>query len=345
MKRIIIIFAAVAALTVSCKKDETQNVDNTAQAARFNAWIRVNHPNAPRTTLGSYVISEKKGNGGRVGDATENLFVQLEYTRAQLSGQITGYTSSDIAKQLNAYDSTHFYGPRIINRASSQNITGLEESLCEMNIGGSRKLAIPGWLTSYPSYATEEEYFKKVSGTDVIFEFTVRDAFNDVNEWECSQIEKYILEQGLPLEKFTRDTTGFYYLTTSSPEIGKEFNDDDTFTIHYTGARLDGQVFDSSVRKTYVDAGLNPAGKEFKPVTITYNKESDKVKFGSGSAIKGFSMALSKMRPGENVTVIFMSALGYSSQGGSDSGLIPAYCPLRFDIRMTDYTLKSETTE
>lgn len=342
MKKTIIFIAAIAALTISCNKEKTEDVDNSAANTKFQAWIRVNHPEAEKTGLGAYIISDKAGKGDGIGDIETNLFVLLEYTRKQLDGTITAYTSSDIAKQLDDYDSTHYYGPKVIGRATAQNMAALDESLCNMRVGGERSLAVPGWLTSYPVYSSGEQYYKKVSGTDILFDFKVVDAFNDLTEWESEKIEKYIKEQGLPLEKFEKDTAGFYYLTTKAPATDRSFEDDETFTVNYTGSRLDGQVFDSSILETYVDAGLDPSGRSFTASTITYNKDYKSIKFGSGSAVDGFSMALCKMRPGESITVILASSLAYGTTGGSDTGLIPPYCPLRFDIEMIDYSLEAE---
>ena len=342
MKRIIIFLAALAALAVSCKKDDSNKVDNTAAATKFEAWIRANYPDATKTGLGAYITYDRAGTGKEIGTSDDNQFVLLEFTKKTLDGTISGYTYESVAKQLAEYNPTYLYGARAINRASSQNMAALDESLCGMRVGGERTLAIPGWLTRYVSYGSAEEYFKNVNGTDVILEFKVVDAFNDITEYESSEIEKYIKEQGLELEKFKNDTVGFYYLTTKAPELDRDFVNDDTLHINYTGMRLDGQIFDSSIRNTCVDAGLDIDGRTFNPVQVIYNTEYGSITFGSGSAINGFSMALAKLHPGECATVIMSSELAYGISGGDDTGLIPGYCPLRFDIQITDYSFYSE---
>lgn len=334
MKRILIYTALAATLLTSCEKASTTNSNSSAQK-QFKAWISTRYPDATKTPLGAYIISDEPGTGKPVDIADSNLFVRYEFVKKALDGTIQAHTYSDIAKQLLAqkFNPTVYYGPAILNRAGTACVAGLDESLREMKVGGSRTLAIPGWLNTYAKYSTEEEYLNNASGNNMILEFKVVDAFKDINKWEADSIERYIALNGLTA---TNDTTGFYFISRSEPTSDSEYKEGATFKINYTGMRLDGQIFDTSVRDVAEKAGILSSSRKYEPQTITVGEKYTDYKMGeSSSLIGGFSFGLSKLRPGQKASLIFISALGYTSNGTSD-GKIPAYCPLRFDIEVVE---------
>lgn len=329
MKKAIILLAAISVLA-ACDKDDKDNVSNEAARRKLEAWMEVNCPDAVRTDLGAYVLEEETGSGKKAMSPDSNLFVRLEFTGRELySGKIVSYTGEETAKQLYSYDSTAYYGPKILNRASTSDIAGLEESISLMREGGRRKLIIPGWLNTYIKYDTAEKYYKKVSGTDMLYDFTLVEVINDLDKWECDSIERYIDKAGF--KDVQNDTTGFYFIRTGKPSSDEEYASGDTFSLNYTGMRLDGQIFDTTIRDLAESAGVLK-GSDYGTVTVTMADEVSEIKLGSSTVVSGFALALSKLHPGEKATVIFSSSLGYqSSEKGS---LIPAYCPLRFDLEV-----------
>ena len=57
------------------------------------------------------------------------------------------------------------------------------------------------------------------------------------------------------------------------------------------------------------------------------------------SLILGFCMALKNMTIGDHATALFMSGLGYGSEGTLSGGVgVPWYSPLRFDIWLAEAT-------
>ncbi len=84
-----------------------------------------------------------------------------------------------------------------------------------------------------------------------------------------------------------------------------------TVTVHYTGSLMNGQVFDSSVRRG------QPA------------------QFAIGQVIEGWNEALQQMKRGEKRTLIIPPDLGYGERGYP--GVIPPNSYLIFDVELIDF--------
>lgn len=83
---------------------------------------------------------------------------------------------------------------------------------------------------------------------------------------------------------------------------------DATVLVHYEGSFVDGgEVFDSSIQR------------------------GEPVDFPLRRVVAGFSEAITKMRPGDEVIATFPGSLGY---GASGSGPIPPNAALRFRIQL-----------
>lgn len=333
MKRTIIPILAVLSILTGCDKEEKGSVSNDAAKRKLEAWIAVNHPDAEKTTLGAYVISDTPGSGKEAGSRSKNGFVRLSYTSRTLDGKIQSYTDVETAKQLNKYlgHQTDYFGPAVLNRNGTTNTAGLEESISQMREGGSRTVIIPGWLSSYAVYDTEEEYFENVSGKDLIYELTLVEVIEDISKWQRDSIERYISACGFT--NVRSDTTGFYFIRTGEPSSTAEYKAEDKFEINYTGMRLDGQIFDTTIRDVAERAGLSVSGT-FETKTVTMKDSYSDITMEDSKLIGGFSMALKKMHPGEKATAIFFSDLGYDYSGTGT--VIPGYCPLRFDIEVVE---------
>lgn len=84
-----------------------------------------------------------------------------------------------------------------------------------------------------------------------------------------------------------------------------------TVFVHYTGKLLDGTVFDSSIDK----------GEPFS------------FRLGVGQVIKGWDEAIGMMNKGGKATLVIPSDIAYGSR---DSGTIPAYSTLVFEVELVD---------
>ena len=338
MKKTILYFALAALLCSGCARIATTGL-NDANKRFLDAWILVNHPGAPQTTLGSYILEDIPGTGSVAGSADANPFIRVEYKIMTLEGSIQNACTEELAKQLGTYDPASYYGPVVWQRGEGAMAPGFDEAFSDMRVGGTRTLLIPGWLLStYKTYKTAQEYQDNVSGTSGIYEFKLFDVIPDIKKWETDSVGRYVAAN-FP-GKTVADSLkyGFYYVRTGEPSKNIDFPADTTFYLNYVLRLLNGKVVDTNIRDTATFHNIYSSGRTYGPTTIKwYGKEGSykDIKFGSSSsAIDGFLFALSRMHPHEKGTAVFYSGLGYTYQGSGD--VIPAYSPLRFDLEIVD---------
>lgn len=334
MNRIIKTVALViSALTVMGCAKTVHSGPNEENERYFNAWISINHPEVSPTGLGIYVLEEEVGTGAVV---KEDGFIYADYTITDLEGNISSYTGKETAKQLGTYDTTSYYGAKVLTTTKNTIYAGLAEAIIGMKAGGRKKVVIPGWLMTYASYDTKEEYLQKNStGTNTIYDITIRDYTDSIQLYEISQIEKYIKDNPQIFDsRMVNDTTGFYYQPLSKDISTEKFEDDTTIYINYTGRLLNGLVFDTTIEKVAKDNGLYSSAKTYGPTQVKWNEKMADITLGSSNStvIDGFARTLWHMHPMEKGIGVFYSPLGYSYNGSGAS--IPGYAPLIFEIEI-----------
>ncbi len=354
MKKTILYLSLAALVLAGCAKAPKKGTNEDAKRY-FEAWKQVYYPNATRTPLGAYILEETPGTGASAGTTTANPFVRINYTVRSLDGTVQISTSEAMAKQLGNFEKNEgknpYYGPVVLARGSAGQAAGVEESLAAMSVGGSRTVAIPGWLLGKDSssgvpilYSTAEDYEQKVSGpTPLIYELELMDVIPDIKQWQIDSVGRYIAAQ-FPKKSVTDSIKlGFYYFMTDHPSTPDKFKPDTTIYINYIGRRLDGTVFDTSIADTAKYYGIYSASRTYGPCAINWYTTDETyaditmtlpdAKSGS-SVISGFSFALDQMHPHEKGSAIFISNWGYGAKGSSPA--IPSYSPLRFDFEIVD---------
>lgn len=333
MKKAIILLLGAVAVLSGCSKTTTVNTNDAAKRY-FEAFIKVNYPDAVKTDLGAYVIEEEIGKGKALGDTAATPYVLVEYTVTDLEGNIASTTSGQVARKIGIYDPTSsFYGPVVWYRPSYSVYAGLEESLKRMNVGGRRKVAVPGWLLSNDSYSTAAEFEANCSGDNAIFDFKVVEAITDIEKWELDSIAHYLSRNFPGVAPGDSAVYGYYYIERKAPVDTTKFPEDTTFYINYIGRLLDGTVFDTNIKDSAKFYGIYNSSSDYEPSAITYDSDEGVFQMGGGDVITGFSMTLARMRKYGRSTAIFYSDLGYGTSG---SGAIPAFSPLRFDVDVVD---------
>lgn len=350
MKKTLVYLTLAAVLLGACAK--TPKTSKNESARRYlESWMHLNHPDAQKTPLGSYIIEDIPGTGAPAGAYSQNQYVQVAYTVRELSGAVSVTTDERLNKQLGTYNEQGFYGPVVWYRGGNALLAGLEEAVADMRCGGTRTLVIPGWLMGSESttgvsyhYDTGEEYYEKVTGsTPAIYTITLTDAFGDVVKWESDSLARYVPAHFPKLAAADSVKQGFYYCRTEMPSSLKEFAKDTTIYVNYIGRRLDGVVFDTNIEDTAKFYGLYSASRKYGPAAIKWYSSEGSYKdmemtvsgsSTSSSVIPGFAFALDQMHPHEKGSAIFSSTWGYGSRSASSA--IPAYSPLRFDFEIVD---------
>lgn len=319
-------------VVLSCAK-AVKTGPNEAEQRYFNAWMSQNHPGVQPTGLGIYILEEEDGTGATV---KEDGFIYADYVTTDLQGNITSYTDKQTAKQLGKYDTTSFYGPKVMSTTEGTMPAGLAEALIGMKEGGRKKVIIPSWLMSHMSYETEEEYLASSSSSaSTIYDITVRTYTDSIQLHEINLIEDYIKKNPQIFNsKMVNDTTGFYYQPLSENVSTEKFEKDTTIYINYTGRLLNGLVFDTTIEKVAKDNGIYSSSRTYGPTEVNWGEKYDDLTLGSSKStvIPGFALTLWHMHPMEKGMGVFYSPLGYSFNGSGSS--IPGYAPLIFEIEI-----------
>ena len=319
-------------VVLSCAK-AVKTGPNEAEQRYFNAWMSQNHPGVQPTGLGIYILEEEDGTGATV---KEDGFIYADYVTTDLEGNITSYTDKQTAKQLGTYDTTSFYGPKVMSTTEGTMPAGLAEALIGMKEGGRKKVIIPSWLMSHMSYETEEEYLASSSSSaSTIYDITVRTYTDSIQLHEINLIEDYIKKNPQIFNsKMVNDTTGFYYQPLSENISTEKFEKDTTIYINYTGRLLNGLVFDTTIEKVAKDNGIYSSSRTYGPTEVNWGEKYDDLTLGSSKStvIPGFALTLWHMHPMEKGMGVFYSPLGYSFNGSGSS--IPGYAPLIFEIEI-----------
>lgn len=338
-------YIILALAAASCAKAVVEGT-NIAEKRYFDAWLHNNYPDAKPTGLGIYVLEETKGDGKEV---KKDGYIFTEYVTTDLEGNISSYTGKEVAKQLGEYDTTTYYGPKVATTFESTIQAGLAEAVLGMRVGGRKKVIIPGWLLTYSTYDSAEEYIEKATaGTHAIYDITIKDFTDTIESWEKQQIQKYF--EANRAEFTDMDTTkyvvmkvknddaedtkfdGMYFKSTEAAKYA--FDTDTTIYINYTGKLLNGLVFDTNKEKVAKDNGLYSASRTYEPVQIEWRTDYSEIKMGSegSSIITGFALALRQMGAFEKGVAVFTSPYGYSYSGSGSS--IPGYSPLVFELEV-----------
>lgn len=336
MKKIIktVAYIVMAVAAAACARTVEPGA-NEASKRYFDAWMQIHHPDAKPTGLGIYVIEDEPGTGAVV---TDDGFVYADYIVTDLEGNITSYTDRNTAKQLGNFDTTAFYGPKVITTIDNTIQAGLADAIVGMKVGGHKKVIIPSWLMTYSVYDTPEEYLNTSSSySDAIYDITITDFTEDILKYEIERIGNYLTEHKDEYGNMSVADSlqyGFYYKELVPPTDTTSFPTDTSIYINYTGRLLNGLVFDTTDERTAKNHNIYSSSRSYEPVKIKWGEKYSDLKMGSSgsSVVSGFALTLWQMRAFEKGVGIFYSPLGYSYNGSGSS--IPSYSPLVFEIEI-----------
>ena len=343
MKKYIIILACL--LTAGCVTD---NKPSSGQQAKgyleiwMARWNQDNGKDVKPDALGMYVLDDVPGPATAKEWSDEVLYTYASTTIRTLSGTITTTDDATLAKQLGSFAEANYYGPKVFPTGEGYSYAGLDQMLKGMRVGGTRTVLIPAWMLTVSRYSTIDDYLDACSSTtSYIYTITLADQFYDVTEWEKQRIADYVNANhpgatSTTFPDLEEDDGTFWFITDVSG-----FSEDDkreeaatNLKLNYTGKRLDGQVFDTTIEKTAIDYDIYKSSSSYTPGTLAFSSTWSGISLNSSSSlIEGFKAGLSMMWwAGQKATVIFTSSHGYSTSGSGST--IPGYCPLIFELEL-----------
>ena len=340
MKKYIIPLLACI-LSAGCTEN---NAVSTGESAKeylelwMAQWNEKNGKDIKPTNLGMYILEDTPGTGEvRSADST---WVYALFTIRSLGGKISSTDDEDLSKQLGTYIEGAWYGPKYTVTGEGYNYAGLDALLDGMKLGGTRRAIIPAWLLTTSRYSTMASYLEAcTNSTHLDYTVTLVDQTTNISRHQAARIAEYMdaFYPGATSEAISEDDTDngcFWFLSTYTPEGAEEREETASMRINYTGLRLDGQIFDTTIKKTAIDAGIDNSSKTYSPLDVTFTSSwSDLSIGGSTSFVDGFKAAVWRMKyAGEKAVVAFSSDYGYTSSSKGD--FIPAYCPLVFELEL-----------
>lgn len=317
----------------SCSGGGT-NSDNEKNKFRLESWLEVNgyDPSECLAGNGIYLLESTSNPGGELFEGGGYVF--MDYTVRNLDNVISSTSSEALAKQTGKYSRTACYGPVMQYAGENSLRVGIEDMLLGMRTGETRKALIPSWLMSYTRYSKPGEYIKHSPSntSNAIYEITLRQVTGSIFQWESDSVSRWMSLDG---GNFRSVSNGLWMETLEQPST-REMPSDTTVYINYTGRRLDGQVFDTTIKDTAIVNGIYSGSRTYKPVKVSWSGSETGLLMGSSgsSLVRGFSMALYRMHPYEKARAVMTSDLAYSSGGSGNT--IPAYSPLIFEVELTD---------
>lgn len=335
MRKYIIPSVVALALAISCSKVASTGINDENKRV-FDAWRELHYPDAKKTALGAYIIEDEPGTGPKMSDSQTYPYIRFTYTIYDLKGNVQKTTSEKLAQQVGTYSDEGYFGPQILYRGAFGDgvYAGLDEAFRTMNVGGRRKLVLPGWLCSYGDILKDADYYlRNGSGTSSIYELRALEQISDIERWEIDSLYRYVRNVYPAMSPDDTLKNGLYYHCEVSPkEDAPAFDRDTVIYINYVGRLLDGKVFDTSVRDTAIKYGIFSPSGSYGPKEVKMKDTYSESTMGDSNLIEGFSFTLSKMHPFEKGVSMFYSGLAYGASGSGSS--IPGYCPLRFDIEV-----------
>ena len=123
---------------------------------------------------------------------------------------------------------------------------------------------------------------------------------------EQEQVSSYIRAKKLVVTDSS--TAGLKFILTKVNSAGAVLKNGQTVNVNYVGKFIAGKKIDT-----------------------TFDSGNFGFTLGAGQVVEGFDKGIAKMRVGEKATLIFLSSLGYGSNGQSS---IPGNTPLLFEIEV-----------
>lgn len=347
MSKISYLFMALAVTAFfSCAREKEEST-REIQEKVLDAYIQTHCPNATKLSSGLTIIDFAEGAGIKPGDY-DGIYVH--YSTYDLTGTCQSTTDSVQARMLGTYDPAIYYGPSIFVLDGSVT-KGMTELLKKMNKGATATAIIPPWLT-VATNVNSSSYTDKGQQSNVSMIYMVKAGvvIDDVDKFQIDSLESYIKKNYTP--KIDSTAYGYYFrnfVHTEGIPAKDTIESGTTVNVWYVGRLLDGYVFDTNIADTAKKYRIYDSSNDYEPLSVKMTERwEDMANFSTNTGqsttsqdesvstyVPGFARALKSMTYKDKAVAIFMSGLGYGSQGNMESGKgVPEYAMLRFDLWM-----------
>ncbi|MFO7922260.1 MAG: FKBP-type peptidyl-prolyl cis-trans isomerase [Bacteroidales bacterium] len=281
----------------ACEKEDERMEEEMVKLQEF--LEEKGYTSVEPTSSGLYHVVLTEGNGE---NPVRSDFVNISFIASLVDGTVFETSDRNIAMNHDIVRDDKLYGPAKF-QIQSLGITGLIEGLMLMKEGGISRIIIPSGLAFgsidygiIPPYST------------LIYDVELHDVISDPVEHEKNLLDDYIEENDITV---TPTESGLYYIEKEEGE-GDLPGENASVTLHYTGALLDGRVFDET--------------ESDNPMVMST---------GATNIIPGFIEGIKKMKKNGKARLIIPWSIGYGAEGSSE-GIIPPYSTLVFDIEVID---------
>lgn len=342
----LLICGIALSVVFSCSKEKDLS-EKDVQERILDAYLAVNYPNAKKLESGLTILEIQQGTTAPPEDFQG---AYIHYSTYTLEGVCQSTTDSIKAKQLGTFSQSNYYGPILFILNKYYTTDGMIELLKQIGKGGHVKAIIPPWLTGQYSRSSSggSNVSTQQSKVNIIYDIYMGDVVSDIITYQVDSLESYSAKYYPP--KIDSTSYGFYLKNFTHPSGIPDADtiEADTYVnIWYIGRLLDGYIFDTNIKDTAKKYKIYDSGSDYSALNVQIQataelmnesaKSGDEESSSSSTAlILGFCKALKKMTIGDHAVTLFISGLGYGSEGSFKDGAgVPWYSPLRFDIWVT----------
>jgi len=227
------------------------------------------------------------------------------------------YTTENDSLLFDSREETNRFRMRI---NESKYDGSIDEALAMMHVGDSAIFKVNAMdfyvlsrgMKTRPDFISPDEkliFYVRIKSIMDVSIFNKEKKLSDLSkaDQETELLNTYLKNANITIKP---SNTGLYYIEEKQGS-GDNPQPGDTLVINYTGKFINGQIFDTSLKRG-------------KPI---------KIRYGFGAVIKGWEEGLSKMKKGGKAQFIIPSHLAY---GDKEFGPIPPFSTLIFDIELVD---------
>ena len=267
------------------------------------------------------IYTDKPGENIKTGDfVSVNVIAKTEGDSLLFSSYEAGRPSQLLVSKP-MYKGDLFTGLMMLSQGDSATLKIDADTLVKRS--GQPKP--PGFKGKYFVYTIKvEKVVPKGKLTDKEFQDKIGQYFKGeadaAKAQEPVKVKQYIADHNL---KVQQTPTGLYYVV-DKPGNGEKVAVGDTAVVDYTGMRVNGKVFDTSIKEVAQKAGA-PVYDKLRPY------QPIKIEVGKKAVIPGWDEGLQLLSKGEKATFIIPSSLAYGEQG---YGPIGPFSPLVFEVEL-----------